>query len=186
MENVNWWSLGLGILGTWMSVAVTMLVAVWVHRMELRSAAKKDAYDREKRRRQLLVTLHETLKDNLEKLEAMERCLPTCPAQDLDLAILDSTAALKYELVSDDVELCRIVDRMRDLLRMTAANVAALERREEDMMTHLLFSAVTGGAHNEQLAQIRTRQIEGLKRRLAIVIDAVRKTLAIWPPAGRP
>ncbi len=127
------------------------------------------------RRRQLRASLKSTVEANTNWLDQILAWVNKSgyPFFNVDLTVLESTAALKYEFL-DDIPLCGEIDRLHFELIHFARKVDLLLSLQFNPQAHLTIS----GPHGNMLNELRP----GLVKSLNDQAPAVKKFLAELAP----
>jgi hypothetical protein len=179
-------------------VTVPVVFAIWADRKQDARTANDTATATRLRRRQLLEALRGNLAANLEvlrgdlaaNLEVLRRfgrdvdtnsfALPM-----VDVALLESTASLKYEILCD-IPLCERLDRVRSELTLIQRMVDNLTKADTDGSLrglHLADATATSGVTLHTLFLYTLALATGTQLRTSIplceeVLDAVQQALA--------
>jgi len=171
-EEIDWstfWS-AVGGIATVAGVIVAVWVAYEIHNLQLQKERQKNVADREERRESLRHALKSSIIANNVRLAEINQAIDKeVFFRNLDLSVLDSTAALKYEVLSN-FSVCLEIDGLRDDLRHIYTQVHQLLRVDHDAMAREAYEVV--GIVKKTLHQTMR---EGLVALIKSHIPAVQK-----------
>jgi hypothetical protein len=180
-----------GLLVTVLGVFIGVVAALWVSRRQERKTNRQEAIQLSQRRLQLLEALRHTIATNRSKMQNFVANVENVNVHNVDLAILEATSTLKYDLL-DSIELCQILDNHRDGLAQLHRIMDLLLRIDYDGTLRHLRTIDGRSAYEVMRSELvpvvqnqATRLIE-VTDDLLVLLDHLSGQKVAVPPAVNP